>query len=1031
MSLITVLNKKEAAEFEQIPKFDEADRKEFFVEQFERGRSFRNDNGLVCYYLLNGYFIATGRMYSPEKFHKADIEFLTDEFNLDKDLVKPSKLPASTLKLFKTEILQKRGCIPFTNFEKSLIKEAGRLIQTSLKPKQVLFELIAFLKQNKVEIPSYHFFANCITNTLREFENALHNRLDELLSEEQKNELDRILRLPKNPSKEISPSNPYLLTTIKNPEQSLSPRKIKESLKDFALVSDIYTQFSGILSKLEISDSLINYYALWLTKSRHVTFLAISEPSKKFIYLLSFVAYQYRIRQDYFVDTLLKSVTEFVNKTKKTAANDFLNQRPIKLHQTKKIIGIAKSLNTHVETIRNVVYSEGIDDRRKIKELKSVFGEMAKSKEEQIRSQEALQKEIQNLEANLSSDLRESFIIEGYVSGHRRLMNRTSGIVQVLDFNPDTSDLRLIDAINCFKNRGSGKKRKWPENLFNSKQIKCLKEIEKEWYPKLYEVFLSIEVADKLNSGSLNLKNSERYRAIEEYLISEEDWKSSKDQLINKAELDIERKFEDNFGQLRLKLFEQYTLTNENAPQNKYLNFGPNGKIKLVTPKKNLEEEAADGILNLLEKDELTSLVKVLADVQETVDFMSSFSHFSKKYHKSEKPSIETFIAGIIALGCNIGPRRMAKISHGISYEKLSDLIQWYFSKENVDSASQLIIEAIDKLSLPSLYQKKPGTHHTSSDGQKFNVSVPSLMASHSHKYHGTGKGVTALSFIDEFSRLYYSMVMDSAERESTYTIDGLINDDTVESEKHSTDTHGYTEIVFGLSYALGVQFSPRIKNIKDQIIYTFRSHPKKYYESKGYQMLPRAKSYLNEGIIEKHWDSILRILVTIKLRVTRASTILKRLSAYSKQHELHKALKEFGRIYKSKFILKYVDDVDLRQDTEKAENRIEQSHQFAKAIFFGGNQKLKYGTKEEQELAISCRHLIQNSIVFWNYMTLTDMLIEIQDDRDLYEKVKETIKNASVMTWRHINIHGEYDFEMKNEEQLFEIERLIDFKLN
>ena len=34
---------------------------------------------------------------------------------------------------------------------------------------------------------------------------------------------------------------------------------------------------------------------------------------------------------------------------------------------------------------------------------------------------------------------------------------------------------------------------------------------------------------------------------------------------------------------------------------------------------------------------------------------------------------------------------------------------------------------------------------------------------------------------------------------------------------QHTTDTHGYTEIVFTLCYLLGDEFMPRIRDLKDQ----------------------------------------------------------------------------------------------------------------------------------------------------------------------------------------------------------------------
>jgi len=112
-----------------------------------------------------------------------------------------------------------------------------------------------------------------------------------------------------------------------------------------------------------------------------------------------------------------------------------------------------------------------------------------------------------------------------------------------------------------------------------------------------------------------------------------------------------------------------------------------------------------------------------------------------------------------------------------------------------------------------------------------------------------------------------------------------------------------------------------------------------------------------------EQWDQILRLLCTIKLKETLPSNILKRLSSYSKQNPLYKAIKEIGRIYKTVFLLKYYDEVLLRQNIEKQLNRVELSHLFARTVFFGNNRELKYATKEEQEIAVGCRHLIQYGI--------------------------------------------------------------------
>jgi hypothetical protein len=70
------------------------------------------------------------------------------------------------------------------------------------------------------------------------------------------------------------------------------------------------------------------------------------------------------------------------------------------------------------------------------------------------------------------------------------------------------------------------------------------------------------------------------------------------------------------------------------------------------------------------------------------------------------------------------------------------------------------------------------------------------------------------------------------------------------------------------------------------------------------------------------------------------------------KDHPLYKAIKEFGRVIKSLFILTYFDDVKLRQRIEKQLNRIESSNKFAKAVFYANNSEFKQADPEEQNIA-------------------------------------------------------------------------------
>ena len=76
---------------------------------------------------------------------------------------------------------------------------------------------------------------------------------------------------------------------------------------------------------------------------------------------------------------------------------------------------------------------------------------------------------------------------------------------------------------------------------------------------------------------------------------------------------------------------------------------------------------------------------------------------------------------------------------------------------------------------------------------------------------------MSVYTFRDERDLLWYSTVFSSAERESAYVIDGLMHNEVVKSDIHSTDAFGFSELVFAVSHPLGFSYAPRFKNLKRQ----------------------------------------------------------------------------------------------------------------------------------------------------------------------------------------------------------------------
>lgn len=96
---------------------------------------------------------------------------------------------------------------------------------------------------------------------------------------------------------------------------------------------------------------------------------------------------------------------------------------------------------------------------------------------------------------------------------------------------------------------------------------------------------------------------------------------------------------------------------------------------------------------------------------------------------------------------------------------------------------------------------------------------------------------MSAYSFIDERSLLWHSLVFSAAERESAYVIDGLMHNDVVKSDIHSTDTHGYSEVIFAVTHPLGFSYAHVSRTIKNKAS-LFSSPAKTRFQKTG--RLPR-----------------------------------------------------------------------------------------------------------------------------------------------------------------------------------------------
>ncbi len=181
--------------------------------------------------------------------------------------------------------------------------------------------------------------------------------------------------------------------------------------------------------------------------------------------------------------------------------------------------------------------------------------------------------------------------------------------------------------------------------------------------------------------------------------------------------------------------------------------------------------------------------------------------------------------------------------------------------------------------------------------------------------------------------------------------------------------------------------------------------------------------------MIEAQWDTLLRVVVSLKNKHVTASALLRRLNSYSQQHPVYVALRELGRAVRTEFLLRYMDDGGLRKRIDDQLDRLESAHQFARAVFYARNGQIRAATKEEHQVTDACKRLVQNAIICWNYLYLTQRLLNTPPAER--RALTELIARSSPVSWQHINMQGEFDFsdEALSEAIRFDLAELVGFE--
>ena len=453
------------------------------------------------------------------------------------------------------------------------------------------------------------------------------------------------------------------------------------------------------------------------------------------------------------------------------------------------------------------------------------------------------------------------------------------------------------------------------------------------------------------------------------------------------------------------QLDEAFRRTANNLPTNSAVTIERVGcrDVLKLTPLDKLDEPASlvDLRADVTARLPRVDLTEVLLEVQAWTNFATEFRHVSEADARVADLDL-SLCAVLLAEACNVGLEPLVRPDiSALTRGRLSWVQQNYLRAETITRANARLVDYQAQIPLAQAWG---GGEVASADGLRFVVPVRTLNAGPNPKYFNTGRGVTYYNFTSNQFTGIHGIVVPGTIRDSLFILEGLLEQQTsLRPHEVMSDTAGYSDLVFGLFWLLGYQFSPRLADFGESRFW--RMDPKADYGP----LNGLARQRINVPRIVRNWDDLLRVARSLKMGTVDATELVRGLQGGGRPSTLGRAIGEVGRVAKTLYLLNYLDDEAYRRRILTQLNRGESRHGVARAIFHGQRGELRQRYREGQEDQLGTLGLVVNAVVLWNTRYMDAALSRA---RASGASVKpEDVERLSPLLLDHVNVLGRYEF--------------------
>ena len=989
---LKILNDSEITELFDVPKIDPQDRELFFeltIEDEEYLATQPELRNKLDYILQTGYFRATRNFYKFKFVNVIeDAQYIINRYypkqSIPKKLVDKNKYYAA--QHFIMKIYNYRRCD--SEFQIELARQANRLSQRDLTPRFIFDELLHHCEQHQIIRPKYSTLQSIVSRAILREENRLAVKLGNLLNKESKDTLDSLVSNDKTISS---------LALLKQDAKSFTTTEMEAELVKQKKIVEIYKKSKHVLLDLGLSRQNLNYYAE--TCEYYSTFMINRFNAKKSRLLMICLIWHRFIKiTDHLVDFFIYKINWYETEAEEYA-NDQILEAKIKvdknIKKATKILKIVGNEKIDPASIRPNCFN--VVSQEKFSTFTNNFAKPILDQQQYL--WEFYDDENGSIKRNLRN-IALSFDIDfGNQDNLKKAFEYVKGYWQTTDKNKDPIAQDVpIDFISKSKHKYIIYKK---SVKLASKKVRKLAHIN----IKRYEMAIYQALSSAITGGNIFIQDSVNYRSLESEIIKKTIWSKDKYSILKSLSDCINT--EDIFSilaELKEELSDQYRDVNQRikSKENEYIKIDENGdKVTWRLPYKR-EDDSADN--PYYEKFTSTGISEVIDFTANDTNFFDSFKHILNKGSKS-KPRTKDLKAYLVSQGEAIGHKKIAE-SSDVSYQNLIDIEGKFIRVDSLVEAGDIIIDAISKLPIFKYYNLSDYGIHASLDGQKIETKYQTILSRYSTKYFGYGKGVVSYSLIANHLPVS-TKIIGANEHESHYVLDIIYNNNSdLNITTVSGDMHSVNRVNFALLKLFGYSFMPRMPSINLKAEHSLGA----FKGTKSFKNdLIKPSHIIDEELIISEWDEIQRIVASIAKKDTSQSAIIKKLSSYSRKNRTLKALIEFDKIVMSIYVLKYIDDIQLRRNVHRALNRGEAFHQLRKALFQVNGKKILGKSENSLEISNQCNRVLACCIIYYNACLLSELLEHAESENN--KELGDQIKKLSPVAWQHISLLGNFVF--------------------